>query len=151
MTQTVPMAATRSRHTLNDVHRRILKLTRGRVGWYAYGMPMLELTTVGRKSGEKRVTMLSSPLQRGETIVIVASRGGSDLYPSWYLNLVDEPRVDVNFRGQGARPMRARVASKEERAELWPVVTSDHPNYAGYQRKTEREIPLVLLDPVTAA
>ncbi len=79
--QTVTMPANRSRHLLNDAHRRILKLTRGRVGWHAYGMPMLELTTTGRKSGEKRTTMLSSPLQRGETIVIVASRGGSDRAP----------------------------------------------------------------------
>jgi deazaflavin-dependent oxidoreductase (nitroreductase family) len=142
------MAADRSPHLLNDVHRRILKLTRGRVGWHAYGMPMLELTTVGRKSGEKRTTMLSSPMQRGETIVVVASRGGSDLYPAWYLNLVEDPRVEVNFRGRGTRPMRAHVADAAERAELWPIVTKDHANYAAYQRKTDREIPLVLLEPV---
>ncbi len=142
------MPADRSRHTLNDTHRRILKLTRGRIGWHLYGMPMLELTTVGRKSGEKRTTMLSSPMQRGDTIVVVASRGGSDLYPAWYHNLVAEPRVEVNFRGRGVREMWARVADAAERAELWPIVTKDHPNYAGYQRKTDREIPLVLLEPV---
>jgi deazaflavin-dependent oxidoreductase (nitroreductase family) len=144
------MPAKRSRHTLNLWHRRILKLTRGRIGWHAYGMPMLELTTTGRKSGEKRTTMLSSPLQRDETIVIVASRGGSDRYPAWYLNLVAEPLVEVNYRGRGVRAMRARVASAEERAELWPIVTKDHRNYAAYQRKTDREIPLVLLEPVAA-
>lgn len=142
------MPGDRSPHVLNDWHRRILKLTRGRVGWFAYGMPMLELTTVGRKSGEERITMLSSPMQRGETIVVVASRGGSDGHPAWYLNLVDEPRVKVNFRGRGTREMTARVADAGERAELWPLVTKDHANYAGYQRKTEREIPLVLLEPV---
>jgi deazaflavin-dependent oxidoreductase (nitroreductase family) len=142
------MAADRSPHLLNDVHRRILRLTRGRVGWYAVGMPMLALTTVGRKSGEKRTTMLSSPLQRGETIVVVASRGGSDLHPDWYLNLVAEPRVEVDFRGHGVRRMRAHVADAAERAELWPLVTRDHANYAAYQRRTEREIPLVLLEPV---
>lgn len=142
------MPADRSPHLLNDVHRRILKLTRGRVGWFAYGMPMLELTTVGRKSGEERLTMLSSPMQRGDTIVVVASRGGSDGHPDWYLNLVEQPRVKVNFRGRGTREMTARVADKAERAELWPLVTKDHANYAGYQRKTEREIPLVLLEPV---
>jgi deazaflavin-dependent oxidoreductase (nitroreductase family) len=144
------MPADRAPHLLNDVHRRILKLTRGRIGWHAYGMPMLELTTIGRKSGEDRTTMLSSPLQRGETIVIVASRGGSDGHPAWYLNLVEEPRVRVNFRGRGVRDMRARVADSAERAELWPLVTKDHANYAGYQRKTDREIPLVLLEPVRA-
>jgi len=142
------MAADRSAHLLNRVHRRILRLTRGRVGWYAYGMPMLELTTTGRKSREKRTTMLSSPLQRGETIVVVASLGGSDAHPAWYLNLVAEPRVEVNYRGQGTRPMRAHVADAAERAELWPIVTRDHGNYAAYQRKTDREIPLVLLEPV---
>lgn len=147
MAQTVTMAADRSPHLLNDVHRRILKLTRGRVGWHAYGMPMLALTTIGRKSGEKRTTMLSSPLQRGETIVVVASRGGDDAHPAWYLNLVDEPRVEVDFKGRGVRPMRAHVADTAERAELWPLVTKDHRNYAAYQRKTDREIPLVLLEP----
>lgn len=142
------MATDRSPHLLNRWHRRILRLTRGRVGWHAYGMSMLELTTVGRKSGEKRTTMLSSPLQRGAAIVVVASRGGSELHPDWYLNLVEEPRVEVNFRGRGTRHMRARVADAAERAELWPQVTKDHGNYAAYQRKTDREIPLVLLEPV---
>ncbi len=141
------MSTERAAHLLNRVHRRILKLTRGRVGWYAYGMPMLELTTVGRKSGEKRTTMLSSPLQRGETIVVVASLGGSDAHPAWYLNLVEDPRVEVNFRGRGTRPMKARVADAAERSELWPLVTRDHRNYAAYQRKTDREIPLVFLEP----
>ena len=148
MAQTVTMAAERSMHLLNRVHRRILKLTRGRVGWHAYRMPMLELTTVGRKSGERRPTMLSSPLQRGDTIVVVASRGGSDAHPDWYLNLVAEPRVEVDFQGRGVRPMLAHVADAAERAELWPIVTKDHRNYAAYQRKTDREIPLVLLEPV---
>ncbi len=142
------MATHRAAHLLNRVHRSILKLTRGRVGWYAYGMPMLELTTTGRKTGEKRTTMLSSPVQRGETIVVVASLGGSDVHPAWYLNLVAEPRVEVNFRGRGTRPMQARVADAAERAQLWPEVVKDHRNYAAYQRKTAREIPLVLLEPV---
>jgi len=87
--------------------------------------------------------MLSSPLQRGETIVIVASRGGDDAHPAWYLNLVDEPRVEVDFQGRGVRPMRAHVADDAERAELWPIVTKDHRNYAAYKRKTDRESPLV--------
>ena len=126
------------------------------MGWRAYGMPMLELTTTGRTSGEKRTTMLSSPLQRGETIVIVASRGGDDRHPAWYLNIVEDPSVEVNFTGRGTRPMRAHVADAAERAELWPIVTKDHANrkdhrnYAAYQRKTDREIPLVLLEPVAA-
>ena len=148
MAQTVTMATDRSPHLLNRWHRRILRLTRGRVGWHAYGMPMLELTTVGRKSGEKRTTMLSSPMQRRDAIVVVASRGGSELHPDWYLNLVAEPLVEDDFRGRGVRGMRAHVADVEKRAELWPIVTKDHRNYAAYQRKTDREIPLVLLEPI---
>jgi deazaflavin-dependent oxidoreductase (nitroreductase family) len=142
------MPTNRTLHLMNAAHRSLLWLTRGRVGWFLSGMPMLELTTTGRKSGRKRVTMLSSPLQRGETIVIVASRGGDDSHPAWYLNLVEEPRVEVDFQGRGVRPMRAHVAEVAERAELWPIVTKDHRNYAAYQRKTDREIPLVLLEPV---
>lgn len=141
----------RSFRVMNRSHRALLWLTRGRYGWRLYGMPMLELTTTGRKSGEKRTTMLSSPLQRGETIVVVASRGGDDTHPAWYLNLVEEPQVQVNFRGRGERSMRAHVADAAERAELWPLVTKDHPNYADYQRRTDREIPLVLLEPVQAS
>jgi len=133
---------------MNAAHRGILRLTGGRLGWRFSGMPMLELTTTGRKSGQKRTTMLSSPLQRGDTIVIVGSRGGEDAHPSWVLNLIDEPRVEVDFKGQGSRPMRARVANADERAELWPLVTKDHGNYAAYQRKTDREIPLVRLEPM---
>ena len=133
---------------LNRVHRTVLRLTRGRLGWRAMGMPMLELTTIGRSSGEPRSTMLSSPLQEGEAIVIVASRGGDDRHPGWYLNLVANPAVDVTFRGEALRHMRARVANSSERARLWPLITRDHANYAGYQKKTEREIPVVLLEPV---
>ena len=144
------MPSTSGPHLLNTMHRGILRLTRGRIGWRAYGMPMLELTTTGRKSGEKRTTMLSSPLQLDGTIVVVASRGGDDNHPAWYLNLVADPAVDVIFSGGPKNRMRARVATPAERADLWPRVTKDHRNYAGYQRKTDREIPLVLLEPTAS-
>lgn len=140
---------TRVMDLLNRVHRAVLRVSRGRIGWRAMGMPMLELTTVGRTSGEKRSTMLSSPLQEGDTILVVASRGGDDRHPGWYLNLVANPDVEVTFRGEPQRRMRARVADASERARLWPRITRDHANYAGYQRKTEREIPVVLLEPVS--
>jgi deazaflavin-dependent oxidoreductase (nitroreductase family) len=90
--------------------------------------------------------MLSSPLQQGGTLVVVASRGGDDGHPAWFLNLRDDPRVEVAYQGKVARPMRARVANAEERRRLWPLVVAQHKNYADYQAKTEREIPLVLLD-----
>jgi|SRR2546427_10321545 deazaflavin-dependent oxidoreductase (nitroreductase family) len=131
---------------MNAFHRAILKLSGGRLGWSGQRMPVLELTTTGRKSGQPRTVMLTSPVQEGDTFVIVASRGGDDQHPAWFLNLRDNPDVEVTTR-EGKRRMRARVASPEERARLWPLVTADHKNYAGYQTKTKREIPLVLLEP----
>jgi len=131
---------------MNAFHRAILKLSGGRLGWSGQRMPVLELTTTGRKSGQPRTVMLTSPVQEGDTFVIVASRGGDDQHPAWFLNLRDNPDVEVTTR-EGKRRMRARVASPEERARLWTLVTADHKNYAGYQTKTKREIPLVLLEP----
>jgi deazaflavin-dependent oxidoreductase (nitroreductase family) len=132
---------------MNTIHRGLLKMSGGRVGWQASNMPVIELTTTGRKSGQPRSVMLTSPLQEGTAYVIVASRGGDDHHPAWFLNLRDNPDVEVSVKGEPKRRMRARIASPEERARLWPRVTADHKNYAGYQTKTEREIPLVLLEP----
>ncbi|MGH9047490.1 MAG: nitroreductase/quinone reductase family protein [Acidimicrobiales bacterium] len=137
-------------HLMNTVHRTVLKLTGGRMGWKVIGMPALELTTTGRKSGQPRTVMLTSPLQEGDAIVIVASRGGDDHHPGWFLNLRDNPEVTVAYAGPTKKTMRARVATAEERATLWPRVTAAYKGYANYQTKTEREIPLVLLEPVTA-
>jgi len=134
---------------MNTVHRVMLKLSFGHLGWEGSGMPVLELTTIGRKSGEQRTTLLTSPVQDGPTIVVVASRGGDDRNPAWFLNLRDNPAVDVVFKGQPKVAMTARVATAEERAELWPRIVADHANYAGYQTRTDREIPVVLLEPVT--
>lgn len=110
-------------------------------------MPVLQLTTTGRKSKEPRSVMLTSPLQEGDTLVVVASRGGDDHHPAWFLNLRDQPKVQVAYKGGAKKPMTARVANAEERARMWPEVTSHYKGYAGYQSKTEREIPLVLLEP----
>jgi deazaflavin-dependent oxidoreductase (nitroreductase family) len=132
---------------MNAIHRVVLKLSGGRLGWQAGKMPVLELTTTGRKSGQRRSVMLTSPLQDGTTTVVVASRGGDDQHPAWFLNLRDDPNVEVSLKGQPKQPMLANIASPEERARLWPRVTADHKNYADYQTKTDREIPLVLLEP----
>ena len=132
--------------TMNTIHRTMLKLSGGKLGWSMGGMKVLELTTIGRKSGTPRSVMLTSPVQIGSTLVIVASRGGDDTNPAWFLNLRDNGDVKVAMNGGKAQPMRARIATAEERAELWPKVTAAAKNYAGYQRKTEREIPLVLLE-----
>jgi deazaflavin-dependent oxidoreductase (nitroreductase family) len=132
--------------TMNAVHRGLIKLTGGRVGWQV-AMPVLELTTVGRKSGQPRSVLLTSPHQEGDAVVVVASRGGDDTHPAWFLNLRDNPDVEVSLKGGPKRPMRARIADAEERARLWPKISTDFKNYAQYQTKTEREIPLVFLEP----
>jgi deazaflavin-dependent oxidoreductase (nitroreductase family) len=136
--------------TMNRVHRIVLGATGGRIGWRAGGMPVIELTTTGRRSGQPRATMLTSPYQEGLTIVIVASRGGDDHHPAWYLNLRDHPEVSVSMDGKPTQRMRAETADPKDRERLWPLITADHRNYAGYQRKTKREIPVVLLRPIDA-
>ncbi len=133
---------------MNSAHRVLLTLSGGKIGWSAQSMPVIELTTIGRKSGQERVVLLTSPLQEGSTLVIVASRGGDDRHPAWYLNLVQNPQVGVVLKGQPKKQMNARVATPEERAKMWPIVTAAYKGYAGYQSKTDREIPLVLLEPI---
>lgn len=117
------------------------------MGWSGYGMPVVQLTTIGRKTRQPRTTMLTSPYQEGSTVVVVASAGGNDHHPDWYLNILSNPDVTLSFEGKPAQHMKGVAASPEERARLWQVITKDHQNYAGYQVKTEREIPLVLLTP----
>jgi len=132
---------------MNGVHRLILKASGGRLGWDAAGMPVLELTTIGRKSGQARSVMLTSPLSEDGNLVVVASRGGDDVHPAWYLNLRDNPNVEVARNGGPRQPMTARIAGAEERARMWPQIAGKYSNYAGYQKKTDREIPLVVLEP----
>jgi deazaflavin-dependent oxidoreductase (nitroreductase family) len=133
--------------TMNSVHRLLVRLSRGRVGLELGGMPVVELTTIGRRSGRPRTVLLTAPLRDGEGYVVVASRGGDDRHPAWFLNLRERPEVEVAVKGGQRRPMRARIASAEERAAMWPRIAGRYRNYAGYQERTEREIPLVVLEP----
>ena len=132
--------------TMNAIHRGLLTISGGKAGWRVSDMPALRLTTIGRKSGQPRSVMLTSPIQEGTTLVVVASRGGDDHHPAWFLNLRANPQVEVSYQGKPTQPMVARVADEQERARLWPLIVADHKNYAGYQTKTEREIPVVLLE-----
>ncbi|HBX79121.1 MAG TPA: nitroreductase family deazaflavin-dependent oxidoreductase [Acidimicrobiaceae bacterium] len=134
---------------MNTGHRLIRSVSRGRLGWNAGSMPVLELTTVGRKSGEKRTVFLTTPVQKDGSLLIVASKGGEQKHPAWFHNLRATPEVDVNLEG-ASRKMTARVVSDEERSELWPRVTAAYKGYAGYQKKTDRQIPLVWLDPTSS-
>lgn len=131
---------------MNAVHKTMLTLSFGKLGWKTAGMPVLKLTTVGRKSGEARTVMLTSPVQVGDTIVIVASKGGEDHHPAWYLNMLAQPEVQVEWKGDAAKTMIATTASAAEKAELWPKIVAAYKGYAGYQKRTERDIPLVFLN-----
>jgi len=127
-------------------HKAVFRASNGRLANRGYGMPVLQLTTTGRKSGKRRTTMLTSPVQDGDRMVLVASNGGDDRHTNWYLNLRDDPNVEITMDGR-TRPMRARVASADEKAELWPRVVAAHRGYAQYQTRTNRDIPLVILAP----
>lgn len=131
---------------VNELHRRVFTATNGRVGGTAFGMPVVLLTTKGRKSGRRRETMLTSPVQEGDSVVLVASYGGDPRHPAWFLNLRDDPEVEIVMAGR-RRPMTARVATVEEKERLWPEVTRRYKGYAGYQKRTDRDIPLVILEP----
>jgi deazaflavin-dependent oxidoreductase (nitroreductase family) len=133
---------------MNAVHRVIMAVTGGRAGWQFGTMPVVELTTIGRKSGEKRTVLLTSPVQEGDDVVIVASRGGDDHHPAWYLNLVANPRVEARVKGGPWTPMIARTATPEERTRWWPSAEAAYKGYRSYQQRTSREIPLVVLSPV---
>src|SRR3954469_22883425 len=122
----------------NVLHRGVVKGTGGRVGGSGYGMPVVILTTTGRKSGKERTTMLTTPVHDDNRVVLVASYGGDDRHPAWFLNLRDNPDVELELRGQ-KRSMRAHVASAGEKAELWPEVIAAHKGYAQYQTKTDRD------------
>lgn len=131
---------------MNLGHRAIRAASGGRLLSTAFGMPALELHTIGRKTGKERRVMLTTPVHDDERIVLVASKGGDDRHPDWYRNLVANPDVEITLDGR-RRPMRARAATPEEKAELWPQVVAAYKGYAGYQRRTERDIPLVICEP----
>ena len=132
---------------MNAIHRAVLAATGGRFGHDFMNMPVLELTTIGAKSGQPRTVMLTSPVQEGDTLVVVASRGGDPQHPAWFHNLQANPAVEVSWRGGPKQPMRARVADADERARLWPLVTKRYGGYEQYQKRATRQIPLVLLEP----
>jgi deazaflavin-dependent oxidoreductase (nitroreductase family) len=139
------------------VHQFLYRRTGGRVGAHAGGAPALLLTTTGRRSGEPRTSALTY-LRDGNRLVVVASNGGSDHPPAWLLNLKAHPGVGVQV-GRRQFAATAAVASPEERQRLWPLVNRNNRGlaplihrgasgrYDAYQRHTQRQIPLVILEP----
>jgi deazaflavin-dependent oxidoreductase (nitroreductase family) len=130
------------------VHETLFKASNGRLLGRAGGMPVVALTTTGRKSGQPRTVMLTSPVQEGDKVVLVASNWGQSHHPGWLLNLRDNPEVTITMDGS-TRRMRARVASPDEKNELWPRITDKYRGYAGYQEGTTRDIPVVILEPAS--
>ena len=130
---------------LMGLHTVAYRATRGVVGHRFPGSPpMLLLDHVGAKSGTKR----TSPLvytEDGDDIVLVASKGGNPKNPAWYHNLKANPETAIQV-GSEKRPVRARVATDEERKRLWPKVVEVYSGYDGYQKRTDRKIPLVVLE-----
>ena len=131
-----------------EEHVRRYVETDGREGHDWNGVPVLILTTTGRRSGQRR----STPLIYGEhdgSYLVVASKGGADSPPAWYLNLQADPEVDVQVQADKFTA-RARTATAAEKPALWRQMAGIWPDYDNYQRKTEREIPVVVLERVSA-
>jgi deazaflavin-dependent oxidoreductase (nitroreductase family) len=115
-------------------------------GTFRGGAPVMLVTTTGRRTGQRHTTPLLY-LRDGNRVVTVASKGGMDHHPLWYRNMVANPAVDVQIGPQVAA-MRAHTASAAEKAALWPKLLAMYPDYADYQARTARDIPVVILSPV---
>lgn len=127
-------------------HAWIYRRTGGRIGHRAGHITNLLLTTTGRKSGEPRTVTLAYMVD-GESYVIVASNGGSDRHPVWWLNLLKNPRAQVQV-GDRTLTVEAGEADATERARLWPQLKTYNPFYGQYEQITDRRIPVVVLRPV---
>jgi deazaflavin-dependent oxidoreductase (nitroreductase family) len=142
-------AADRMWPVLNQLmkgHAIVYRASGGLIGHRFPGAPpMLLLDHVGAKSGTKRTIPLVY-VRDGDDVVIVASKGGNPRHPAWFHNLRANPDTTIQV-GTERRPVRARVANAVERKRLWPKAVETYGGYAGYQRRTEREIPLVILEP----
>jgi deazaflavin-dependent oxidoreductase (nitroreductase family) len=128
-------------------HVRRYQETGGEVGYvWREGATILLLTTTGRRTGEPTTTPLIFR-RDGENYVVVASKGGAPEHPGWYRNLSKSPEVEVQVKAERFRA-RARTASGDERERLWRAMNEVWPSYDDYARKTDREIPVVVLEPI---
>jgi F420H(2)-dependent quinone reductase len=128
---------------LGTVHLWIYRVSEGKLGKSFFGSPVLLLTTTGRRTGQPRTWPLTY-LPEGDRLIIIASNGGQPNHPAWYLNLRATPQVSVQLRDR-VRTMIAQTTEGDERARLWSRVVEEYPAYAEYQRKTDRQIPVVVL------
>jgi deazaflavin-dependent oxidoreductase (nitroreductase family) len=140
-----PLVVRLATHYLGALHRALYRASGGRIGSHIWGLPIVLLTTTGRQSGRPRTVPLCA-LQQDESYVVIASYGGLDRSPAWWLNLQHDPRATVQLRG-ATRSVVAREAQAGERDRLWAEITRIAPGYLGYERRTTRRIPVVLLEP----
>jgi deazaflavin-dependent oxidoreductase (nitroreductase family) len=129
---------------IGEEHVRRYLETDGAVGHEWNGVPTLVLTTTGRKSGQQRRSAMIYG-QHGDAFVVIASQGGAPVHPNWYLNLEAEPSVELQV-GAEHFAARARTAEGEERERLWALMASIWPNFNVYQTRTDRRIPVVVLE-----
>ena len=129
---------------IGEEHVRRYRETNGETGYLWNGATALLLTTKGRKSGEERTIAIIFK-QVGDRYVIIASKGGAPAHPAWYLNILDDPHVTLQIRGEKFSGI-ARTAEGEEREELWAEALEQWPNYDVYQSRTERKIPVVVVE-----
>jgi F420H(2)-dependent quinone reductase len=132
---------------LGGVHRRVYRLSGGRFGGRIGRLPVLLLTTMGRRSGRPRTQPLAYT-QAGDGYAVIASKGGAAQHPLWYLNLRANPLAEVTV-GRETRRVRARDAQGEERERLWRALADLYPGYERYAQKTRRLIPVVVLEPAS--
>jgi deazaflavin-dependent oxidoreductase (nitroreductase family) len=130
----------------NDAIVEEFRANQGRVGGPFKGLPILLLHHTGAKTGTVRVNPLAYR-QDGDRFVVFASKGGAPTNPDWYHNLIAHPEATIEI-GTESRKVRARVADHEERTRLWNVQKQDIPSFGDYERKTTRQIPVVILEPV---
>jgi deazaflavin-dependent oxidoreductase (nitroreductase family) len=127
------------------LHSQLYRRTGGKLGAKVGKTQMMLLTTTGRRSGQPRTTPLNC-IADGDRYLAVASYGGDDRDPQWFKNLEANPEATIQV-GTATIPVRASVATPEEKAVLWPKVVAAYKGYDGYQRKTSRDIPVVILTP----
>jgi F420H(2)-dependent quinone reductase len=127
------------------LHARVYRLTGGRIGGRLGSAQAVLLTTTGRKSGALRTTPLTA-VPDGDRIILIASNGGAPRHPDWYLNLVAAPDIVIQRRAEILH-LRARTAGPDERETLWSRAVAVHGGYADYQRRADREIPVVICEP----
>ena len=123
----------------------IYRRSNGKLGGTFMKSPVALLTTTGRKTGEPRVSPLLY-LREGDRVILVASQGGRDKHPLWYLNLKADPKVSVQIKEE-VLPLRARDATAEERDHYWPKLVAMYPTFEDYKSWTDRVIPIVICDP----